>query len=106
MPRLGLQPGQQCHEVDDGVDVPLAGGGLPQGANGVEATEGGEAGDVGAEEEEDDIEVIDGAGEHLAAEEVEGGEHLVDGEEPLVPLAELQRVVDDNRHEKDVDAAQ
>lgn len=98
----GLQPSQQCHEVNNGVDVLLLSTGLPQGTDGIEAAEGRQLGDVGPEEEEDDIEVVDGTGKHLATEKVKGRQHLIDGEQPFVPLTELQGTVDDDRHKEDV----
>lgn len=98
----GLQPSQQCHEVNNGIDVLLLSSGPPQGTDGIEAAEGRQLRDVGPEEEEDDIEVVDGTGKHLATKKVKGRQHLIDGEQPLVPLTELQGTIDDNRHKEDI----
>lgn len=58
---------------------------------------------VGAQKEQQDVEVVQRAAEPTAVEDVEGGEDLVDGEEGGVPNEEPNQAEEDNRSQQDVD---
>lgn len=99
-----LQASKEGHEIHHCVNVFLVPSDVPQGAQHAQPAEGLDFGDVGSQEKQDDVEVIQGAGQHLPAQEIKRWQHLVDGEEPLVPLAQLEQVVDDDRSQENIHA--
>lgn len=69
------------------------------------------ASDVGSQEQQDNVEVVHGTGQHLPAKEIECRQHLIGREKPLIPLAQLKQVADhdwpqEDRHTAEADAGQ
>lgn len=98
-----LHSHHQRHEVHHRVYVLPVPAHVLEGAEDAQAAERLELADVGPEVEDNDVEVVNGATQHLLAHEVEGREHFIDVQELFVPMEDLRHIVQYHRQQEDVD---